>query len=59
VKANHGRERDPVCVFAIDIAAVNQVNVKVVGVKRLTHLGSVIVTAVRPELPHFARSAAV
>ena len=25
----------------------------------VAHLGSVIVTAVRPELPHFARSAAV
>ena len=30
VKANHGGERDPVCVFAIDIAAVNQINVEVV-----------------------------
>jgi hypothetical protein len=26
VKANHGRERDPVCVFAVNIAAVNQIN---------------------------------
>jgi hypothetical protein len=30
VKANHGRERDPVCVLAVNIAAVNQINVEVV-----------------------------
>lgn len=30
VKANRGRKRDPVCVFAINIAAVNQIHVEVV-----------------------------
>ena len=30
VKANHGRERDPVCVLAVNIATVNQINVEVV-----------------------------
>ena len=30
LKANHGRERDPVCVLAVNIAAVDQINVEVV-----------------------------
>ncbi|MGA6935091.1 MAG: hypothetical protein WB041_06855, partial [Pseudolabrys sp.] len=34
LKANHGRERDPVCVLAVNIAAVDQINVDRTGSSR-------------------------